>query len=415
MDFFSEVVKKELFVYFVGMSTNVVDRLASSKGDITQVLVFRDESKKADGTMGSGKTVPSACVGLTSCTLSENYIQDLIDRAAALTRRTVFLANCVNRPGAFAVDAEKIALAHMQIPQSASANKIPPWKTIYVQYNTTEDAKVHVFAKELLEMLQANKTAKFRDLKAKYVGAGKYRRRAVDPDGGLTISCHHGTFSSADTLMGSAILVDIPPEELELQVEGITPEVLGSTPEQVVALPDPNALSAAEIEGAQKRWERFAAEMKKSPIYTSKFKQQLKDLDEMGCINLHRINRAQIPDVRIDRACALFFCPYEGLKHTLGAGPINDATLIARLYIKKGYKILYLMDATPQEYYSWMDWILSNIHYEIVSYFSGHGTQTKDPTGLEDDGLSELMVFYNSEAKKIEDIDSISSDRKSVV
>jgi hypothetical protein len=81
--------------------------------------------------------------------------------------------------------------------------------------------------------------------------------------------------------------------------------------------------------------------------------------------------------------------------------PVNDAITMATLYLKRGYKVVYLCDATPKEYYTWMDWLLENVYFEFVSYFSGHGTQMRDKTGLEKDGLSELMVFYD-ESKKAE-------------
>jgi hypothetical protein len=42
----------------------------------------------------------------------------------------------------------------------------------------------------------------------------------------------------------------------------------------------------------------------------------LQSLDAMGAINLERITRDQVPDIRIDRCIALFFCPYEDLPHT---------------------------------------------------------------------------------------------------
>ncbi|KAA6384322.1 MAG: hypothetical protein EZS28_020154 [Streblomastix strix] len=81
-------------------------------------------------------------------------------------------------------------------------------------------------------------------------------------------------------------------------------------------------------------------------------------------------------------------------------GPVNDGILMAQFFLNKGYNVVYLCDATPHQYYKWMDWLLSNVKQELVSYFSGHGGQTPDRTGLESDGLSEVMVFYNAQKKK---------------
>jgi hypothetical protein len=47
-----------------------------------------------------------------------------------------------------------------------------------------------------------------------------------------------------------------------------------------------------------------------------------------------------------------------------------------------------------------MDWLLENVENEIVCTFSGHGTQIPDVTRKEKDGLSEVLVFYDSTRKK---------------
>ncbi|KAA6376432.1 MAG: hypothetical protein EZS28_028042 [Streblomastix strix] len=161
-----------------------------------------------------------------------------------------------------------------------------------------------------------------------------------------------------------------------------------------------NEVSDVEFREAKKRWGQFTSELKLGTNYPSKFNQQLNKLDQIGAINLDRIRREQIPpNILIENCIALFFNPYEGLPHTLDSGPVNDAHLMAELYISKGYNVVYLCDATPHEYYKWMDWLLSNVKKELVSYFSGHGTQIPDETGQEVDGLSEVLVFYNSNKK----------------
>jgi hypothetical protein len=205
--------------------------------------------------------------------------------------------------------------------------------------------------------------------------------------------------SNPGNLFNSTFIATLQQTEHELQVSAITPQLLGQSVESLPPPDEEDDLTKVEIEQAQKRWDQFVAEMKKPANYTSKYKKYLQQLDAMGCINLERIKRDQIPDIRIDRCISLFFCPYEGLPHTLDLGPVNDAVTMATLFISLGYKVVYLCDATPKEYYTWMDWLLENVYYEVVSYFSGHGTQTKDTTGKEKDGLSEVLVFYDESRK----------------
>jgi hypothetical protein len=94
----------------------------------------------------------------------------------------------------------------------------------------------------------------------------------------------------------------------------------GTDVSSIESIPEEQELTPVEIENAQKRWQLFAQEMKKPASYTSKYKLYLQQLDKIGAINLERISRDQIPSLRIDRCISLFFCPYEGLPHTLDLG-----------------------------------------------------------------------------------------------
>ncbi|KAA6381785.1 MAG: hypothetical protein EZS28_022686 [Streblomastix strix] len=209
------------------------------------------------------------------------------------------------------------------------------------------------------------------------------------------------TGSSAD-LYKEPIVVDIDKEDHELQLGDLPSLLQGKTPASITQIPKVDIPSQVEVENANKRWDSFIGELKQPAPYDSKFRSQLNKLDSMGCINLERIKREQIPpNITINTCAALFFCPYEGLPHTLDAGPVNDGLLMAELFIKRGYVVVYISDATPHEYYKWMDWLLENVETELVSFFSGHGTQVPDKTGKESDGLSEVLVFYNAKKKNV--------------
>ncbi|KAA6369544.1 MAG: hypothetical protein EZS28_034929, partial [Streblomastix strix] len=203
------------------------------------------------------------------------------------------------------------------------------------------------------------------------------------------------------TILAKPIIITMGKDDEELQLANITPLLNGKTPAQITSIPAVDTPSKVEQQAGKTRWGQFTAEMAKPAAYDSKYKTQLVKLDGMGAINLERLLREQIPpNIQIDNCAALFFNPYEDLPHTLDVGPVNDGILMAQLFISKGYNVVYLCDATPHEYYKWMDWLLSNVEKELVSYFSGHGTQVADKTGKEKDGKSEVLVFYNAKKKK---------------
>ncbi|KAA6355694.1 MAG: hypothetical protein EZS28_048779, partial [Streblomastix strix] len=208
-------------------------------------------------------------------------------------------------------------------------------------------------------------------------------------------------FTGDATWLQKPIIVVMGKDDEELQLATITPHLQGKTVAQIVSIPAVDTPSKVEFQAAQERWGHFTSELKKPAPYQSRFKDKLIRLDQMGCINLERIRRQQIPpNILIENCAALFFNPYEGLPHTLDDGPVNDAILMAELFLSKGYNVVYVMDSTPHNYYKWMDWLLTNVKKELVSFFSGHGTQVPDKTGKEADGLSEVLVFYNANKKK---------------
>lgn len=265
----------------------------------------------------------------------------------------------------------------------------PFHNTVYVQCNVGS-AKEEEFVSKLISLEEKNEKSTIADFKKEFT----YSAKALSPSGGLTIA------SFDLSLLSSPLVLSLSTDEQEWGVEDVG-DILGVTPSEVTELPDVTHLSEVEVKKAEERWQQFTEAMKSEAKYDSKYSNELIMLDGMGCINLERIDRRNIPNILIDRVLAMFFCPYEDLPHTLELGPVNDAVTMAKLFISRGYKVVYLMDATPKEYYVWMDWLLDNIQLEIVGYFSGHGTQVKDTTGKETDGMSELYVFYNENKKTV--------------
>ncbi|KAA6361363.1 MAG: hypothetical protein EZS28_043110, partial [Streblomastix strix] len=125
-------------------------------------------------------------------------------------------------------------------------------------------------------------------------------------------------------------------------------------------LPAQFICSEEEILEQKKRWSAFADYMSKPFNYPSKFKKQLQELDSLGAINLKRTNRDGIPNLNINYAVVLFFNSYEGLPHTFD-GSFNNALNLAKLFVERKYRVFYMNDATPMDYYEWMNWLIDKV------------------------------------------------------
>lgn len=78
---------------------------------------------------------------------------------------------------------------------------------------------------------------------------------------------------------------------------------------------------------------------------------------------------------------------------------MNDALNLAKLFVDKKYRVFYFMDSTPAEYLRWTDWLIENVELELVSYFSGHGTQIEDKKTKDKNDMTEILAFYNANSK----------------
>lgn len=435
-DYFLEDVLKTIVVYFIGYGKKVLDE----NGDAGTCLLLYNHTRK------KGSKPPPAVTGVTDHTVSEDFLYNNIAGVDYPEKSITFYFDLYQSAAVFQSTPPEEAAA---LAKLTSSHSTPPSNTVIIQSLVDVDA-----------LLKQNGTAT--KGKAAKTGAvvdhssGLARQLAEQPiekgffssimsfvntlidtftgssssgssgggggggsssssGGGSTSTSSGGGSSYTYTSPTTTVTTSVPPainpskpntqpipshqteQNINQSIQTLNNQ--GTPVSSITSLPPPT-VSAAEKAGAEQRWKTFTAEMTKPATYTTKYKKELAELDKMGAINLDRVTRSQIPDIQIDRAVALFFNPYEGLAHTLDAGPINDGITMATLLSSRGYKVLYLCDGTPKEYYIWMDWLLDNIYYEIVCYFSGHGTQCRDTTGKEADGLSELMVFYDESKKK---------------
>ncbi|KAH7820415.1 putative Protein kinase domain [Monocercomonoides exilis] len=154
-----------------------------------------------------------------------------------------------------------------------------------------------------------------------------------------------------------------------------------------------------EREQQQNQWANLL-ELQKSPFDYSftEHSKYLERLDSLGCINLMRICEAQLPkNFRFNRLAVLFLNPDEGQSNSLGIGPLTNGILIAELLKKREFVIFYTCDCSAAEYYRWMEYLIDHSGSEFVQYFSGHGGEISDPTGLSESGKSSFYSFPKKE------------------
>ncbi|KAA6382983.1 MAG: hypothetical protein EZS28_021491, partial [Streblomastix strix] len=157
-----------------------------------------------------------------------------------------------------------------------------------------------------------------------------------------------------------------------------------------------------------KRWAGYASLMAQPFEYTHKYKQFLQYLDSIGCINLERVgDKTNYPQVLLRNVVGIFFAVKrddELIKdgQEIPSFNVNNALLVAKLYIRRGYRVVYHFNPTPREFYKWSDWLLDQVQEDLTIYFSGGGSQLADKTGREADGKAEAMVMYDEATKMTE-------------
>ncbi|KAH7824794.1 putative Clan CD, family C14, metacaspase-like cysteine peptidase [Monocercomonoides exilis] len=386
MDWLLSNVETEFVSFFSGHGTQIPDTTGKEADGMSEVLVFYDETRKKQA---KGGAVPKlkAIEGVTEETISDTVLYKLITNKEYAQTRVVLLTDCCHSGTMFNMD---------QKPENGKLSRPPPCVVCVGSAVDSQTAKqtmlqgkeTGIFTYNFVELLKKKPAATFLELQS-YMASAIKKYQTIQ----LT--------SMNEDLYKDQIVVTLEKGEGELQLEDIDSTILEDPPESITSIPDEDIPSQAEQEIAALRWADFCAELAKPAPYNSKYKKYLQQLDAMGAINLERITRDQIPpNIYINHCAALFINPYEDLPHTLESGPLGDAVLMSELFLSRGYHVVYFCDATPHEYYRWMDWLLDNVETELVSFFSGHGTQVPDTTGKEADGLSEVLVFYDSTRKK---------------
>ena len=85
---------------------------------------------------------------------------------------------------------------------------------------------------------------------------------------------------------------------------------------------------------------------------------------------------------------------YDGTDFSLGQLVINDGLMTAERLQLNGYTPFIYHDPTVNQFVSILLKFIKQ-SFELVVYFSGHGSQIKDRDGDEDDGNDECLVFID--------------------
>ncbi|KAA6396695.1 MAG: hypothetical protein EZS28_007774 [Streblomastix strix] len=391
MDWLLDNVEVQFCSYFSGHGTQIPDKTGKEKDGLSEVMVFYDEDTKFKKTGGQKVT---AVAGITNETITDTVMHELIMNKEYPQTRIVLITDCCHSGTMFNFDQ----------PLTNLKPNIPPPNVVCIGAAQDEETAKQtvlggkesgVFTYNFEQLIKSKPATNFNELQT-------YMKKNIAKYQNIQIT------ASKQELLGKAVVMDMELIDSELQLADL-PDILNQkAPEKITSVPVVDVPSKVEVQEAKKRWSQFISELQAPAPYVSKYKDQLQKLDSLGCINLERIKREQIPpNIDLSYCIALFFCPYEDLPHTLDVGPVNDALLMSQLFLNRGYNVVYLCDATPHEYYKWMDWLLSNVQKEFVSFFSGHGTQMTDKTGLETDGLTEVIVLYNAKSKKNQSVTKI--------
>ncbi|KAH7821358.1 putative metacaspase-like cysteine peptidase [Monocercomonoides exilis] len=442
MDWLMATVEDEIFCYFGGygaqVDVNAFRNKRMSRKDIredsrkmTQIMLFSNEEQRKrlrnrqgdgeeDGERMAGEERQSFGVNIQNEALDDQEIYQLIVRKEYPETRLVLFKDIRMNDEIFGPSSFSHSPSASTSSSSSSSSSrfdqhlvLPPPSVVSVSSlhsafsvsssESSEDTSISP-SSAFVNLLKENPSASFSDLAQNGMRLKTDYEEDIEDESVEDNANTHPSFQIAcfdEELSNDQIIVTLVAEETEIQLNEIDEELLGVPPEEITSIPEEDEPSAIEQEMATVRWAQFCAELAKPAPYTSKYKEYLQKLDAMGALNLERITRDQIPpNIYIDHCAALFINPYEDLPHTLDAGPLGDALLLAELFLARGYYVVYFCDATPHEYYRWMDWLLDNVETEFVSFFSGHGTQIPDTTGKEADGLSEVLVFYDSTRKK---------------
>ena len=92
----------------------------------------------------------------------------------------------------------------------------------------------------------------------------------------------------------------------------------------------------------------------------------------------------------------VFLCvnTYTDPSVTLGVGPMNDGINVADSMAKYGnWKLYFLHNPKKDLYLQWLDFFLKNTKTQLITYYTGHGTQLDSNDAQENDNKDEAYYF----------------------
>ena len=96
----------------------------------------------------------------------------------------------------------------------------------------------------------------------------------------------------------------------------------------------------------------------------------------------------------LDRVVFLCINTYTDPSTTLGVGPMNDGINVADSMAKYGtWKLYFLHNPKKDSYLQWLDYFLKNTKTELITYYTGHGTQLDSNDKEENDSKDEAYYF----------------------
>ena len=108
--------------------------------------------------------------------------------------------------------------------------------------------------------------------------------------------------------------------------------------------------------------------------------------------NLANLSESSI-QTNLENAVFLCINTYTDPQVTLGVGPMNDGLNVADSMKKQGWPLFYLHNPTKAVYLKWLDFFLKNTKKELITYYTGHGTQEDTGDETEADGKNEAYYF----------------------
>jgi hypothetical protein len=108
--------------------------------------------------------------------------------------------------------------------------------------------------------------------------------------------------------------------------------------------------------------------------------------------DLAKMSESSMP-TNLNKVVFMAINTYTDPQVTLGVGPMNDGINVADSMHKLGWSIFYLHNPPKALYLKWLDFFLKNTKAQLITYYTGHGTQENKGDPSEVDGKNEAYYF----------------------